>query len=1207
MPRTVYKCHYGHKHLTLILYGINYALAWSKLLPFSQFLHPYGTKLCLPTLYSRPGKPHYAFIQGGADVSTSAREIEISNCCEDHLLEKYFERWRKYHAGAKYLDRLFHYLNAQYVNKLKITDSDLFYGRLFREENQVNTKFVGELAMDVWNEKMVRPLTDRLVALLLKEIKRYRNGVPVNTDVLSGFYIQKFEIPFLKDTSEYYVDIAVRMLATTTPSEYMQFVLEKIRQEEARSERILHRSGVDKVQQICQEVLVNRHMSMFKSVAKEIVREENLADLSNMYALLSAKSSDLSFLVNEFESYVRGIGQHCMQNLKGDDFTLQLQVAQQFVEEILAVFDKYGQIVKKTFKGDHEFSAALDRACLAVINHRNGSKDPAKAAEWLSKHIDQILRKSTKPIVDSCIDFELTKAINILRFVDDKDLFHKYYSRSLANRLISGLSISIPAEETMIHKLKSCCGYEFISKFQRMLSDITLSKELTNNFVNYLQERVLGINVHMMVLQAGAWPLMQCQLKIPIPPVIENAINEFEQYYTRFFSGRKLSWMLQFSVVDVMLHYLHRRLMASVNLHQLAILLCFENHDQLALEDLKIRSGIQDGGFDSNLQCLIDAGILLRQSEKYDGQLRTKIILNKHLTSRRVKFRVNSPFFSDAFNKDLSAGRQVHADLKVDRKLFIECTLVRIMKSRKLIKHEDLLREVMEQCVGRFVPEVQMIKQAIESVIEKNFLRRTDNADEYAIVLCRSLKDLFSEIKKNFNSFKNSQKNYSNDVRINNVQSLMATGTQDGRYSLLRNWCPNQGRLTDLWIVLSGANFHPNRILDAAVTYIEIGMTPLEKWHLLAVDNTICNQSEHRIRMRCLSVLLVTMFVSSKVQAHGIFDWLNFGQAGLSPVPLSTSGQVVDYARQGVNFLSFLKSLKPLTTSRRRAERRKHRQRAKPLSEQAPDDETDLHTDDHRPLLLTSRRRANMPLYKAAPTLAESAQNFPGFGACLPNGTPFFNHISPSILQNMLRIFPGAQNFMRKMLPATRVHPKKLIGKWYWVLMTPAALSRHCATSDYHGLVLSRNGTGTFATFDSFRDGSSYGLPKFGFGYDQVVYTSSDYDEDDYNTETQYNYVVLSNWARYPVIALAKNVEQFMMSDFEQLKNDLNRDGLHNKVTELLKKECLQVIIAQKCKEKHFSGCETTNIRAIESPNKSNSFKWKESRLKKWKEGFVSE
>ncbi|KRY58582.1 Cullin-2, partial [Trichinella britovi] len=1079
--------------LTLILYGINYALAWSKLLPFSQFLHPYGTKLCLPTLYSRPGKPHYAFIQGGADVSTSAREIvircmfctnntEISNCCEDHLLEKYFERWRKYHAGAKYLDRLFHYLNAQYVNKLKITDSDLFYGRLFREENQVNTKFVGELAMDVWNEKMVRPLTDRLVALLLKEIKRYRNGVPVNTDVLSGV-IHSFNDSENDDsgpaseanTSEYYVDIAV---------------LEKIRQEEARSERILHRSGVDKVQQICQEVLVNRHMSMFKSVAKEIVREENLADLSNMYALLSAKSSDLSFLVNEFESYVRGIGQHCMQNLKGDD------VAQQFVEEILAVFDKYGQIVKKTFKGDHEFSAALDRACLAVINHRNGSKDPAKAAEWLSKHIDQILRKSTKPIVDSCIDFELTKAINILRFVDDKDLFHKYYSRSLANRLISGLSISIPAEETMIHKLKSCCGYEFISKFQRMLSDITLSKELTNNFVNYLQERVLGINVHMMVLQAGAWPLMQCQLKIPIPPVIENAINEFEQYYTRFFSGRKLSWMLQFSVVDVMLHYLHRRLMASVNLHQLAILLCFENHDQLALEDLKIRSGIQDGGFDSNLQCLIDAGILLRQSEKYDGQLRTKIILNKHLTSRRVKFRVNSPFFSDAFNKDLSAGRQVHADLKVDRKLFIECTLVRIMKSRKLIKHEDLLREVMEQCVGRFVPEAECVQN-----------RQPEH------------------------------------------------------------------RMEDIHCCVIGVQIKVDRptfgLYYPARTFIQ---TPLEKWHLLAVDNTICNQSEHRIRMRCLSVLLVTMFVSSKVQAHGIFDWLNFGQAGLSPVPLSTSGQVVDYARQGVNFLSFLKSLKPLTTSRRRAERRKHRQRAKPLSEQAPDDETDLHTDDHRPLLLTSRRRANMPLYKAAPTLAESAQNFPGFGACLPNGTPFFNHISPSILQNMLRIFPGAQNFMRKMLPATRVHPKKLMGKWYWVLMTPAALSRHCATSDYHGLVLSRNGTGTFATFDSFRDGSSYGLPKFGFGYGvisndnqalvymqsdpcpyQVVYTSSDYDEDDYNTETQYNYVVLSNWARYPVIALAKNVEQFMMSDFEQLKNDLNRDGLHNKVTELLK------------------------------------------------------
>ncbi|KHJ43441.1 hypothetical protein D918_06350 [Trichuris suis] len=64
----------------------------------------------------------------------------------------------------------------------------------------------------------------------------------------------------------------------------------------------------------------------------------------------------------------------------------------------------------------------------------------------------------------------------------------------------------------------------------------------------------------------------------------------------------------------------------------------------------------------------------------------------------------------------------------------------------------------------------------------------------------------------------------------------------------------------------------------------------------------------------------------------------------------------------------------------------------------------------------------------------------------------------------------------------------------------------------------------------------------------------SDNDEDNYYRErnSQYDYVVLSNWARYPVIVLAKDVDQFFANDYEFLKQDLRREGLYNQLTELL-------------------------------------------------------
>ncbi|KHJ80995.1 hypothetical protein OESDEN_19323 [Oesophagostomum dentatum] len=61
----------------------------------------------------------------------------------------------------------------------------------------------------------------------------------------------------------------------------------------------------------------------------------------------------------------------------------------------------------------------------------------------------------------------------------------------------------------------------------------------------------------------------------------------------------------------------------------------------------------------------------------------------------------------------------------------MECAIVRIMKTRKVLKHNALISEVVEQTRSRFTPDVAFIKKSIEDLIEKLYIQRTDQNDEY--------------------------------------------------------------------------------------------------------------------------------------------------------------------------------------------------------------------------------------------------------------------------------------------------------------------------------------------------------------------------------------------------------------------------------------------------------------------------------------------
>jgi hypothetical protein len=68
----------------------------------------------------------------------------------------------------------------------------------------------------------------------------------------------------------------------------------------------------------------------------------------------------------------------------------------------------------------------------------------------------------------------------------------------------------------------------------------------------------------------------------------------------------------------------------------------------------------------------------------------------------------------------------VSRGMQEDRGNAVDASIVRVMKARKLLAHSDLQYEVLRQITG-FQPDVKLIKQRVESLIERGFLERDEN------------------------------------------------------------------------------------------------------------------------------------------------------------------------------------------------------------------------------------------------------------------------------------------------------------------------------------------------------------------------------------------------------------------------------------------------------------------------------------------------
>ena len=202
-------------------------------------------------------------------------------------------------------------------------------------------------------------------------------------------------------------------------------------------------------------------------------------------------------------------------------------------------------MVRKAFDNDATFVAAMDRACKKFVNSNavtKAARSSTKSPELLAKYCHGLLKKGSKIAEGQDVEALLDGVMLVFQYLDDSDVFQKYYSKMLAQRLVNSASESDDYESSMISKLKQKCGYEWTQKFQRMFTDIGTSRTMMTSFKEGVLAKSILKGFTMMVLQSNSWPFTSTDGQLRLPEVLQKCREKFETYYHGQHQGRKLMW-----------------------------------------------------------------------------------------------------------------------------------------------------------------------------------------------------------------------------------------------------------------------------------------------------------------------------------------------------------------------------------------------------------------------------------------------------------------------------------------------------------------------------------------------------------------------------------------------------------------------------------------------------------------------------------------
>lgn len=469
---------------------------------------------------------------------------DVLHSLNDRFLQVLNQVWMDHAISMLMIKDILMYMDRNYVQPCNVDNVYNVGLNLFRDHVINNTLIRDHLRNTLLTQVAIERRGELIEAHWIKNVCQML--VQLGIDKRS-VYEEIFEQPFLEQSAEFYRSESQRYLNENCASTYIREVEQRIDEESKRAQRYLDSETEPKIVHVVEQELITNHMAriveMENSGVVNMLRDQKIDDLNCMYRLLCRVQNGLQCIISCVSAYLREQGKSLVTEEEGGRSD-----AVQYIQKLLELKDRFDLFLVKSFNSDKEFLKMIAKDFEYFLNLN------PRSPEYLSLFIDDKLKRGAKGMTETEIEQVLEKTMVLFRYLQDKDVFERYYKQHLAKRLLLNKSVSDDSEKNMISKLKTECGCQFTSKLEGMFKDMAISNSTMEEFRTHClhtNAHLHGVDLNVRVLTTGFWPTQTTPFKTILPSAPRSAFEIFKKFYLAKHNGRQLNLQAQLGWADL--------------------------------------------------------------------------------------------------------------------------------------------------------------------------------------------------------------------------------------------------------------------------------------------------------------------------------------------------------------------------------------------------------------------------------------------------------------------------------------------------------------------------------------------------------------------------------------------------------------------------------------------------------------------------------